>query len=73
MLPEIPPERREALGLGVTLFAGEAECRLAGLLQDADRGELKPFYNFIGDLPHLEGQPLPYPKPGPIFITSSAG
>lgn len=28
MLPEIPPEMREALGLGVTLFAGEAEGAL---------------------------------------------
>jgi len=61
MLPETPPEMREALGLGITLFAGEAEGRLDGLLRDADRGELKPFYNFIADLPHLEGQPLPYP------------
>lgn len=34
------------------------------MLQDADRGELKPFYNFIGDLPHLEGQPLPDPNRG---------
>jgi hypothetical protein len=39
MLPEMPLEMREALGLGINLFAGEAEGRFDGLLQDADRGE----------------------------------
>jgi radical SAM superfamily enzyme YgiQ (UPF0313 family) len=60
MLPEIPPELREAMDLGIALFAGEAEGRLEGLLRDADRGELKPLYNFMNDLPGLEGTPTPY-------------
>jgi hypothetical protein len=60
MLPEIPPELREAMDLGITLFAGEAEGKLEGLLQAADRGELKPLYNYMSDLPTLEGQPTPY-------------
>jgi radical SAM superfamily enzyme YgiQ (UPF0313 family) len=60
MLPEMPPELREAMDLGITLFAGEAEGRLDDLLQAADRGELKPLYNFMNDLPGLEGVPTPY-------------
>jgi radical SAM superfamily enzyme YgiQ (UPF0313 family) len=47
------------MDLGVSVFAGEAEGRLEGLLQDAVAGKLQPLYNFLGDLPHLEGQPLP--------------
>jgi radical SAM superfamily enzyme YgiQ (UPF0313 family) len=60
MLPEMPPELREAMDLGITLFAGEAEGRLEALLRDADRGALKPLYNFMKDLPGLEGTPTPY-------------
>ena len=60
MLPEIQPELREAMDLGVTLFAGEAEGRFEDLLRAADRGALKPLYNYMNDLPGLEGVPTPY-------------
>jgi radical SAM superfamily enzyme YgiQ (UPF0313 family) len=60
MLPEVPPELREAMDLGITLFAGEAEGRLDELLRAAYYGELKPLYNFMDDLPGLEGTPTPY-------------
>jgi radical SAM superfamily enzyme YgiQ (UPF0313 family) len=60
MLPEIPPELQEAMDLGITLFAGEAEGRLEELLRAAYHGELKPLYNFMNDLPSLEGEPVPY-------------
>src|SRR5438128_3232658 len=33
MLPELPPDLKEALDLGITLFAGEAEGRMAALLR----------------------------------------
>ena len=59
MLPERDPGVQEMMNLGVSVFAGEAEGRLEGLLQDAVAGKLQPLYNFLGDLPHLEGQPLP--------------
>jgi radical SAM superfamily enzyme YgiQ (UPF0313 family) len=60
MLPERDPGVQEMMDLGVSVFAGEAEGRLEGLLQDAIAGgKLQPLYNFLGDLPHLEGQPLP--------------
>ena len=60
MLPELPVELREAMDLGITLFAGEAERRLEELLCAAYRGELKPLYNLMSDLPNLEGEPVPY-------------
>jgi radical SAM superfamily enzyme YgiQ (UPF0313 family) len=59
MLPERDPAVREMMDLGVSVFAGEAEGRLEGLMQDAAAGKLQPVYNFLSDLPHLEGQPLP--------------
>ncbi len=60
MLPDVPKELREAMDLGITLFAGEAEGRFEELLQAADRRELKPLYNYMNDLPGLEGVPTPY-------------
>ena len=60
MLPDMPPELKEAMDLGITLFAGEAEGRLEELLQAAYRGEMKPLYNFMNDLPGLEGMPMPF-------------
>jgi hypothetical protein len=59
MLPEMPDDMKEALRLGVSLFAGEGEGRLDIVLQDAARGELQPVYNFMKDLPGVEGAPLP--------------
>ncbi|HEV8014976.1 MAG TPA: radical SAM protein [Stellaceae bacterium] len=59
MLPEMPPELREAQALGISLFAGEAEGRLDEVLRDASNGTLKPLYNFMADLPGLEGTPVP--------------
>lgn len=60
MLPEIPRELKDAMDLGITLFAGEAEGRLDELLQAAYRNELAPLYNFMDDLPGLEGAPSPF-------------
>lgn len=56
----------EAIGLnecremGVSMFAGEAEGRLEMLLRDAAAGTLKPLYNFMNDLPGIEGTPVPF-------------
>ncbi len=59
MLPEPTPELIEAMNLGVTLFAGEAEGRLETVLRDAWAGNLPPVYNFMKDLPSLEDVPTP--------------
>src|SRR5579864_519441 len=61
MLPEMPPEMHAAQELGISFFAGEAECgRLDEVLLDAWNGRLKPLYNYMDDLPPLEGEPAPY-------------
>jgi len=59
MLPEPTPEIREAWDLGVSLYAGEAEGRLDEVLRDAYAGKLKPLYNYMPDLPNLDGVPPP--------------
>ena len=46
--------------LGVTLFAGEAEGTLDGLLADGFRSAMKPVYNYLLDLPGLQGQVTPF-------------
>ncbi len=45
--------------LGIAMFAGEAEGRLCQLLEDAAAGGLAPVYNFLKDLPGLQGTPVP--------------
>ena len=41
------------------MFAGEAEGRLDEVLRDAARGTLKPLYNYMDDLPGIDGAPIP--------------
>jgi hypothetical protein len=59
MLPERPPDVQAALDLGVTLFAGEAEGRIAALLCDIAADRAKPIYNFIDDMPEMAAAALP--------------
>ena len=60
MLPELPPELREAQAMGISFFAGEAEDgRLDQVLRDAWAGRLQPLYNHMADLPALDGEPTP--------------
>jgi Radical SAM superfamily len=59
MLPEMPDDLKEAQALGISLFSGEAEGRLDAVLADAYAGHLQPLYNFMSDLPGLEGAPMP--------------
>src|SRR6185437_855014 len=61
MLPELPPDIREAQRLGISFFAGEAEDgRLDQVLRDAWNGELAPMYNHMKNLPALAGEPPPF-------------
>jgi radical SAM superfamily enzyme YgiQ (UPF0313 family) len=59
MLPGVTPELQQAMDLGISLFAGEAEGRFEEVLRDAYQGKLKPLYNYMADLPSLEGAPMP--------------
>jgi radical SAM superfamily enzyme YgiQ (UPF0313 family) len=60
MLPDLTPELREAVDLGITLFAGEAEGRLDELFRAAYEDRLEKIYNFMADLPDLGARPLPF-------------
>jgi len=60
MLKEMPQEMVDAQKMGITFFAGEAEdLRLDDVFRHAYAGELKPIYNFMSDLPSLDGEPTP--------------
>jgi hypothetical protein len=60
MLPEMPKEMQAAQAMGISFFAGEAEeGRLDQVLRDAFSGTLKPLYNYMDNLPSLEGEPPP--------------
>jgi hypothetical protein len=73
MLPQMPPEMREAQAMGISFFAGEAEHgRLDEVLRDAREGALRPLYNHMDDLPSIEGEPAPILPPRHIRRISGA-
>jgi Radical SAM superfamily len=59
MLPELPPDLKEALALGVILFAGEGEGRMADLISDIAADRAKPVYNYLHDMPGMEAAAIP--------------
>jgi radical SAM superfamily enzyme YgiQ (UPF0313 family) len=71
MLPELPPDLKEALDLGITLYAGEGEGRMADLLADIDQGRLKPIYNHLKDMPEMARATLPI-LPRDIVLRNAA-
>jgi hypothetical protein len=46
--------------MGIAMFAGEAEGRLDTVLLDAAAGRLAPVYDFMKDLPGIQGTPPPF-------------
>ena len=61
MLKEIPAEIQDALDIGCSLFAGEAEeGRLDSLFVDAWQNRLQPIYNYLKDLPSIANVPVPW-------------
>ena len=71
MLPELPPELKQAQALGMILFAGEGEGRLAGLIRDIDAGAAKPLYDYLSDMPDMAAAAIPV-LPRPV-VTRVAG
>jgi len=59
MLAGVDADLDRARAMGLSLFAGEAEGRLDEVLRDAAAGRLKPLYNFMNDLPNIQGTPIP--------------
>jgi radical SAM superfamily enzyme YgiQ (UPF0313 family) len=60
MLPGVQPDLQEAMDLGISLFAGEAEDRLDEVIRAAANGAMKPIYDHLKDLPALPGQAVPF-------------
>jgi hypothetical protein len=50
---------RAAQAMGLAVFAGEAEEHLGEVMRDAYLGQLKPMYNYMHDLPGIDGAPVP--------------
>ena len=71
MLSEMPPDLREALDLGVVLYAGEAEGQMDVFLRDMAAGTTKPIYNYMTDLPQLAA--ATYPTLPPETVARVAG
>ena len=61
---------REAQAMGLSVFAGEAEEHLGEVLKDAFTGQLKPLYNYMNDLPALDGAPVPWLEAARVKRTS---
>lgn len=72
MLDGNDPDVCRAQKMGISLFAGEAEGRLGEVLRDAANKRLKPLYNFMNDLPNLEGAAMPLLPAERILRTAGA-
>ncbi len=72
MLKDTDPDVQKARDIGVSLFAGEAEGRLAQVLCDAFENRLQPVYNFMDDLPNIEGVATPLLPAERIHLTAGA-
>src|ERR1700759_3251054 len=59
MLPELPPDLKQAQALGMILYAGEGEGRLAEFLKDIDSGQAKPVYNYLDNMPDMAAAATP--------------
>ncbi len=59
MLPELPADIKEAVDLGVVLYAGEGEGRLEELLRDLHAGTPKAIYNYLSAMPDMARATLP--------------
>jgi len=60
MLEKMPPDIDDATDRGISLFAGELEGRMDGLMKDAYAGKLKPVYNYLSELPDITNAPVPF-------------
>jgi radical SAM superfamily enzyme YgiQ (UPF0313 family) len=66
MLETLPADLTAAMDSGITLVAGEVEEHWGDVLEDALHGRLRPLYNFLKDLPNLQGQTPPVLPPDVI-------
>lgn len=72
MLKERDAFVQKAIDMGVSVFAGEAEGRLGQVLSDAYQNQLQPVYNFMDDLPNIEGVATPLLPAERVHLTAGA-
>ena len=72
MLKDRDAHVEKALDMGISLFAGEAEGRLGQVLIDASSDKLQPIYNFMDDLPNIEGVATPLLPAERVHLTAGA-
>ncbi len=72
MLKERDAQVQAAIDLGLSIFAGEAEGRFEMVLSDAVENRLQPVYNFMDDLPDMEGASLPMLPAERVYLTAGA-
>ena len=72
MLPELPKDIKDAIALGISIFAGEAEGRIEQVLKDAWNKRLEPIYNYMDDLPAMEGAVSPLLPPTAVRRTAGS-
>ena len=72
MLKDRDADVQKAIDMGLTVFAGEAEGRIGQVLLDAFNNELKPVYNFMDDLPNIEGVATPLLPAERVYLTAGA-
>ena len=72
MLKERDAHVEQAITMGISLFAGEAEGRLGQVLIDAFEDKLPPVYNFMDDLPNIENVATPLLPAERVHLTAGA-
>src|SRR3954465_8894985 len=70
MLKELTPELKEAVDLGIVLFAGEAEVEFESFLKDVHGGRAKPLYNHMDALPNLQERRSPISRAASCSATT---
>ena len=70
MLKKLTPELKEAVDLGIVLFAGEAEVEFESFLKDVHGGRAKPLYNHMDALPNLQGTTIPISRAASCSATT---
>src|SRR6185503_8350527 len=51
---------QRARAMGITLYAGEADGRIDDIIIAAAKGTLEPVYNYLNDLPGINGATIPH-------------
>lgn len=72
MLKDRDKDVQQAIDMGITVFAGEAEGRLGMLLKHAYYDDMQSVYNFMDDLPNIENVATPLLPAERVYLTAGA-